>query len=165
MTPSGGLLNSYIETLSVQQTEEAAGYCAELLKTGDVVFVAGGLGTGKTAFVRGACKALGVVDQVTSPTYTIGQLYTGPTPVAHVDLYRLDTLEPEDPALLDDYLTVDRVSFVEWPQHANEGWFDIDRVKLRVDIEFGPSGKGDGRLLRFTADGDVIAELALKLGG
>ena len=71
---------------------------------GDVVLVAGDVGTGKTTFVRGACRGLGVSEPVTSPSFTIGQRYEGRVPVSHVDLFRLDTLEGEDPALLDDYL-------------------------------------------------------------
>lgn len=67
--------------------------------------------------MRGACRELGVEEPVTSPTFTIGQLYVGADgrEVAHIDLYRLHGLGGEDPALLDDYLTPDRVAFVEWP--------------------------------------------------
>ena len=69
--------------------------------------------------VRGACRALGVEEPVTSPTFTIGQRYRGPaSPVSHLDLYRLPGLEQEDPALLDDYLTPDAIAFVEWPAAA-----------------------------------------------
>ena len=59
------------------------------LRAGDVVTVSGELGAGKTTFVRGACRALGVDRPVTSPTYTIGHRYDAPVPVAHLDLYRL----------------------------------------------------------------------------
>ena len=59
-------------------------------RVGDVVGVAGELGAGKTTFVRGACRALGVTSPVASPTFTIGHRYDGRVPVAHLDLYRLD---------------------------------------------------------------------------
>ncbi len=98
----------------------AAGLAAEL-RPGDVVLLRGELGAGKTTFVRGAARALGVTAPVTSPTYTIGQRYAGDVPVSHLDLHRLagDTgLSAEDPALLDDYLTADAVAFVEWPEPA-----------------------------------------------
>ncbi len=73
-------------------------------------------GPGKTTLVRGACRALGITDPVTSPTFTIGQRYGGGRmPVSHLDLYRLQTLEGEDPALLEDYLRPEGVAFVEWP--------------------------------------------------
>jgi tRNA threonylcarbamoyladenosine biosynthesis protein TsaE len=99
---------------------------------GDVVLVGGELGSGKTTFVRGACRALGVREPVTSPTFTIGHLYGGDVEVAHLDLYRLDSLGGEDPALLDDYLTPERIAFVEWPGVAEPA---LDRVRARVAIE------------------------------
>ena len=76
----------------------------------------GELGAGKTTLVRGACRALGVTDLVTSPTFTIGTRYRGRVPVAHVDLYRLEDLSAEEPGLLDDYLAADTIAFIEWPE-------------------------------------------------
>jgi tRNA threonylcarbamoyladenosine biosynthesis protein TsaE len=122
-----------IETTSPEETEAAAAEVARRLRPGDVVLVSGELGAGKTTFVRGACRALGVSGAVTSPTYTIGQVYEGAgVEVAHLDLYRLDTLAGEDPALLDDYLTPERIGFVEWPAVGETG---IERVAARVRIE------------------------------
>jgi len=114
---------------------------AERLKPGDVVLVAGELGSGKTTFVRGACRALGVTGPVTSPTFTIGQLYAAEPEVAHVDLYRLQSLSGEDPALLDDYLTPERIGFVEWPGIAEPA---LERVAARVRIEHRG---GDSRVI------------------
>jgi tRNA threonylcarbamoyladenosine biosynthesis protein TsaE len=99
-------------------TEAAGADLAESLRPGDVVLVSGELGAGKTTLVRGAARALGVDGPVTSPTFTIGRRYAGRVVVAHVDLYRLDGLDAEDPALLADYLTPDAVAFVEWPERA-----------------------------------------------
>jgi len=80
------------------------------------VVVSGEVGAGKTTLIRGACRALGIEGPVTSPTFTIGQRYTGGRlPVSHLDLYRLESLEGEEPALLDDYLGGEGVAFVEWP--------------------------------------------------
>ena len=105
-----------IETTGAEETEAAGAELAARLRPGDLVLVSGELGSGKTTFVRGACRALGVSGPVTSPTFTIGQLYAGDgIEIAHLDLYRLDTLAGEDPALLDDYVTPARISFVEWP--------------------------------------------------
>lgn len=105
-----------IETASARETEAAGADLATRLQTGDLVLVSGDLGTGKTTFVRGACRALGVTRPVTSPTFTIGQVYPADGfEVAHLDLYRLHTITGEDPALLDDYVTAARISFVEWP--------------------------------------------------
>ena len=121
-----------IETDSAAATERAAADLAERLRPGDAVLVSGELGSGKTTFVRGACRALGVTDPVTSPTFTIGQVYAGSPEVAHLDLYRLESLGGEDPALLDDYLTPDRVAFVEWPGIAEPA---IERIAARVTLE------------------------------
>jgi tRNA threonylcarbamoyladenosine biosynthesis protein TsaE len=124
-----------IETDSAEGTEHAAAELARRLRAGDVVLVSGDLGSGKTTFVRGACRALGVSDTVTSPTFTIGQVYggNGAPEVAHLDLYRLESLAGEDPALLDDYLTPERIAFVEWPGIAEP---DLEhRVTARVRLE------------------------------
>jgi tRNA threonylcarbamoyladenosine biosynthesis protein TsaE len=122
-----------VETNSPEETEAAGAKLARRLQPGDVVLVSGELGSGKTTFVRGACRALGVTGAVTSPTYTIGQVYAGARcEIAHLDLYRLETLDGEDPALLDDYLTPQRIGFVEWP---GVGESDIERVAARVRID------------------------------
>ena len=106
-------------TTSAEQTEALGAALAVDLRPGDVVLVAGDLGAGKTTFVRGAARALGVEEPVTSPTFTVGARYHGCVPVAHLDLFRLGgDLEGEDPGLLEDYLTPDAVAFVEWPDAA-----------------------------------------------
>ena len=121
-----------VETSSPQETEQAGAELAGGLAPGDVVLVSGELGTGKTTFVRGACRALGVDGPVTSPTFTIGHVLGGDPEVAHLDLYRLGSLAGEDPALLEDYVTADRIVFVEWPA-AGEPAFE--RVAARVLLE------------------------------
>jgi tRNA threonylcarbamoyladenosine biosynthesis protein TsaE len=121
-----------VETTSAAETEAAGAKLAERLQAGDVVLITGELGSGKTTFVRGAARALGVEGPVTSPTFTIGHVLGGEPEVAHLDLYRLGSLAAEDPALLDDYLTPERVAFLEWPEVAAPA---IERVTARVRIE------------------------------
>jgi tRNA threonylcarbamoyladenosine biosynthesis protein TsaE len=121
-----------VETSSAQETEQAGARLAERLDPGDVVLVSGELGTGKTTFVRGACRALGIEGPVTSPTFTIGHVLAGSPEIAHLDLYRLGSLAAEDPALLEDYLTPDRIAFVEWPAAGEPGF---ERVAARVLLE------------------------------
>lgn len=108
-----------LESHSAEETEALGARIAATLEPGAIVVVSGDLGAGKTTLVRGACRALGVEEPVTSPTFTIGQRYRGAgVTVSHLDLYRLPGLEQEDPALLDDYLTPDAIAFVEWPAAA-----------------------------------------------
>jgi tRNA threonylcarbamoyladenosine biosynthesis protein TsaE len=118
-------------TSSPGETEELGARIAARLTPGDVVLVSGELGSGKTTLIRGACRELGVTEPVTSPTFTIGQRYRGRVPVSHLDLYRLDGLEGEDPGLLDDFLTDDAISFVEWPLALAP---ILDRIALRVEL-------------------------------
>jgi len=106
------------ESASPVETERIAAEFAAGLEPGDVVLLRGDLGSGKTTFVRGAARALGVERNVTSPTFAIGNVYDGAAgEIAHVDLYRLDELDVGDAAVLEDFLTDRRVAFVEWP-HA-----------------------------------------------
>jgi tRNA threonylcarbamoyladenosine biosynthesis protein TsaE len=128
-------------TSSPTETEEVGAQLAAGLGPGDVVLVSGELGAGKTTLIRGASRALGVTEPVTSPTFTIGRRYRGRLPVSHLDLYRLEGLEGEDPGLLDDYLTDDAVAFVEWPLAAEPA---LEHVALRVDLAHEG---GDRRLI------------------
>ncbi len=99
---------------SPAETEALAGRLAARLALGDVVYVSGELGSGKTTFVRGACRALGVEGPVTSPTYTIGHRYDG---VSHLDLFRFERLTDADWGALEPYFE-DAIVFVEWPERA-----------------------------------------------
>jgi tRNA threonylcarbamoyladenosine biosynthesis protein TsaE len=114
------------------ETERVAAELARALEPGDVVTVAGELGAGKTTFVRGACRALGVESPVTSPTYTIGNRYAGPVPVAHLDLYRLDEVTEDDWADLEPYFD-GAVAFVEWPE-AGERVLPAPRARVRLRL-------------------------------
>ena len=106
-----------------------------MLGDGDLVLVRGELGAGKTTLVRGAARALGVQDPVTSPTFSIGHRYrAGTLTVSHLDLYRLDGLEAEDPDLLADYLGPGRIAFVEWPPVGEP---ELAEARLLVTLSHG----------------------------
>ena len=124
-----------METAGAAETEALAATAAARLRPGDVVLVRGELGAGKTTFVRGAARALGVTEPVTSPTFTVGALYTGTQGrVAHLDLYRLDGgLAGEDPGLLADYVTPETIAFVEWPERAEAG--SLPAIVLEVTLD------------------------------
>ncbi len=105
-----------VQTTAPDETESLGAELAATLVGGDLVLVRGELGTGKTTLVRGAARALGVEDPVTSPTFSIGHRYRARgNAVSHLDLYRLSGLGAEDPDLLADYLGPGRIAFVEWP--------------------------------------------------
>ena len=136
-----------IVTASPAETESLAARLALRLSPGDVVTISGDLGAGKTTFVRGAARALGVTGPVTSPTFTIGHRYDAPTPVAHLDLYRIAGLDPEEWGDLEPYFD-GTVAFVEWPEHGGDwlpearavvtlGHVDESQRSVRIDSDLG----------------------------
>jgi tRNA threonylcarbamoyladenosine biosynthesis protein TsaE len=134
-------------TGSPAETEALAALLAGRLSAGDVVTISGELGAGKTTFVRGAARALGVTGPVSSPTFTIGHRYEAPTPVAHLDLYRIAGLDPEEWGDLEPYFD-GTVAFVEWPEHGGDwlpearavvtlGHVDESHRSVRIDSDLG----------------------------
>ena len=119
-----------VVTASPAETEALAARLAGRLKPGDVVTISGELGAGKTTFVRGAARALGVTGPVSSPTFTIGHRYEAPIPVAHLDLYRIVGLDPEEWGDLEPYFD-GTVAFVEWPEHGGD-WLPRARVVVTL---------------------------------
>src|SRR6476659_2171045 len=127
-------------------TEAIAGRLAARLVPGDVVYVSGELGSGKTTFVRGACRGLDVSGPVTSPTYTIGHRYEGRVRVSHLDLYRFAGVSSAEWGDLEPYFD-DAVCFVEWPEAAGRGLppvrasvslAHVDRSHRRVELDAPP---------------------------
>jgi tRNA threonylcarbamoyl adenosine modification protein YjeE len=101
---------------------------------GDVVALSGGLGTGKTTFVRAVVRALhGSDEAVSSPTFVFRQRYEGVPPVEHIDLYRLEDPAAEWPELaLDDAFTGGAVVLVEWPERAG-GRLPPGRIEVAIE--------------------------------
>ena len=122
-----------VDTSDPSETESVGAELAGALRDGDVVLVRGELGAGKTTLVRGAARALGVTDPVTSPSFSIGHRYRArdELTVSHIDLYRLAGLDDEDPDLLADYLGDGRIAFIEWPPDAER---DLAHARLRVSL-------------------------------
>jgi tRNA threonylcarbamoyladenosine biosynthesis protein TsaE len=131
---------------SSEETEAIGARLARALVPGDVVTVAGELGAGKTTFVRGACRALGVTAPVTSPTYTIGHRYEGDPDVSHLDLYRFSGVSSAEWADLEPYFE-DAVVFVEWPEAGLAG---LPPVRAAVRLEHV-----DELTRRIAIEGDV----------
>jgi tRNA threonylcarbamoyladenosine biosynthesis protein TsaE len=119
-----------LDSSSPEETERIAAVLARELRPGDVVTLAGELGTGKTTFIRGACRQLGVTAPVTSPTYTIGNRFRGDVDVSHLDLYRFSALTDAEWGDLERYFE-DAVVFVEWPE-AGAGFLPPARAEVRL---------------------------------
>lgn len=141
-------------TTSASETEAFGGLLAGLLLPGDVVLVRGELGAGKTTFVRGACRALGVDEPVTSPTFTIGHLYRGKAAVAHLDLYRFVGLSAAEWGDLEPYFD-DTIAFVEWPE---AGLAALPPARISLVLEH--VAPGERRIIADSADGTLLEDLA-----
>lgn len=139
---------------SPADTERIAANVAAELRPGDVVTVSGELGSGKTTFVRGACRALGVTTRVTSPTFTIGHQYEGRVLVSHLDLYRFRDVSAAEWGDLEPYFDA-AVVFVEWPEAAAAV---LPRIRLSVLLRHVASER---RLLTFESPGDFALERVL----
>jgi tRNA threonylcarbamoyladenosine biosynthesis protein TsaE len=119
-----------VTTSSPEETEQVAARVADTLVVGDVVTVSGELGSGKTTFIRGACRALGVEAPVTSPTFTVGHRYAGNPDVSHLDLYRFVGVSAAEWGDLEPYFE-DAVCFVEWPEAAGDA---LPPVRVAVTL-------------------------------
>lgn len=120
-------------------TEALGASLAAVLRAGDVVTLAGGLGAGKTSFARGVLAGLGLAGEAPSPTFAIVQPYAPPEvrlPVLHVDLYRIDTPDELDELGLDE-ARWDSALLIEWAERAGEArWPDA----LALHLAEAPGG-------------------------
>jgi tRNA threonylcarbamoyladenosine biosynthesis protein TsaE len=107
-------VNVAAATTSVDATRDLGSAVAGLARPGDVVVLAGDLGAGKTAFVQGFGRALGVAERITSPTFTLVHVYEGRLPIHHLDVYRLDQMHEVLDLGLAEMLDDDGVVLIEW---------------------------------------------------
>lgn len=121
-------------TKSPEETSELAFFLASHLKPGAVVCLSGDLGAGKTLFVKSAAKALGVEEEVTSPTFALVNVYQGALTVYHFDLYRLRRVEELLDIGFDEYVNGKGISLIEWPDEFKAAlpeqylWIEISRL-------------------------------------
>ena len=126
---------------SPAETEAVGEALGRRLTPGAVVAFSGDLGAGKTAFVRGLARGLGIPDRVTSPTFTIVNEYEGGRlPLFHFDMYRLASADELFDIGWEDYLARGGVCAVEWSENVAEA---MDESTIRVDIR-----RGDGESQR-----------------
>lgn len=135
-------------TADVDQTRDLAAAVAGLVRPGDIVVLAGDLGAGKTAFVQGFGRALGVTDRITSPTFTLVHEYDGRLPIHHLDVYRLEQISETLDLDLPEMLDAGGVVLIEWGDAILPV---LPHEYLEVRITFGDGD--DDRLLRFDAVG------------
>ena len=143
-----------LASVSASETERIAAALAGRLAPGDVVTLSGELGSGKTTFVRGACRALGVTSPVTSPTFTIGHRYSGRVDVSHLDLYRFTGVSPAEWGDVEPYFE-DAIVFVEWPE-AGAGVLPPARVEVTLEH----AGGDERRLLLASAETTLLEGLS-----
>ena len=128
-----------IETNSEKETYELGYHLGQEAKAGQVFTLVGDLGVGKTVFTKGLAAGLGVEEPVSSPTFTIVQVYEeGRLPFYHFDVYRIGDVEEMDEVGYEDYVYGDGVSLIEWanlieeilPEHRTQ-------IKIEKDLNKG----------------------------
>jgi tRNA threonylcarbamoyladenosine biosynthesis protein TsaE len=136
-----------LETRAVDETRKVGAALAEVLGPGDVVSMTGDLGAGKTAFVQGAARALGVTEPVTSPTFVLVREYRGDVPVRHVDVYRLQRFQEVLDLGFEDLVDAGVVAFIEWG-NVVEALLPDSHVQVELR-----AGEDDHRSIRVSARG------------
>ncbi len=137
-------------TNSYEETERAAADFAGTLKGGEVIAMYGGLGAGKTAFVRGMARAIGISSHITSPTFTIVNEYEGRLPLYHFDVYRISDPEELYEIGYDEYIGSDGICVIEWAELIED---ILPEQYIRIDIR------------KNSAMGDDYREITVKYIG
>ncbi|MEA5153002.1 MAG: tRNA (adenosine(37)-N6)-threonylcarbamoyltransferase complex ATPase subunit type 1 TsaE [Oscillospiraceae bacterium] len=119
-------------TESEHETEQLGRGFAEKLPGGTVVAMYGELGSGKTAFVRGMAKGMGLDCRVSSPTFTIVNEYLGDRELIHFDMYRLSSADELFEIGWEDYLSRGAVCAVEWSENVRDAFFG-DEIAVRFE--------------------------------
>lgn len=125
------LLKSWISN-SISDSQKIAAELSEIFKRGDVVLLEGTLGSGKTFLVQEICKSWHIEEDVTSPTFTLIQNYSGDIAVNHLDLYRIENIEELDNLGWEDMVYSNAVTFIEWPQKVEPALQSFYKIKLEM---------------------------------
>lgn len=138
----------------VEYTHQLGASLGSIVRSGDVLALQGDLGAGKTNFVQGLARGLGITHDVNSPTFILANEYTGGRlPLYHIDAYRVENAVEADGFGLDDYLNGDGVTVIEWAERVREA---LPRDVLWIELEYVDEHT---RLIRATAHGPRSSEL------
>ena len=129
-------LRTGVVTASAEETRRIAADFARALPADATIALHGDLGVGKTTFVQGLAKGLGITDAVTSPTFNIFTLHRGPVNLLHLDAYRLENARQVEDLLLADYMISPWCLAVEWPEKI-AAWLAPDTLHLELGITSG----------------------------
>ncbi len=124
-----------------RETTKLGRKIAEGIEAGDIIGFNGDLGSGKTFIIKSICRALGVTEEVTSPTFTLMHLYNGDYKILHLDCYRLKTAQEAEMLGLDEYFDSEHVCLIEWAERIKE--ILPDNAKI-IEMDHVP-GKQDCR--------------------
>jgi tRNA threonylcarbamoyladenosine biosynthesis protein TsaE len=127
-------------TKSVDDTRAMAAEMSALARPGDLIVVAGDLGTGKTAFTQGFARGLGVTEPVTSPSFVLMRTYEGRIPLIHLDVYRLDNLQELIDLGIAEMLDGDGVTLIEWGDVVAPA-LPADFLEVRLELSDSPDDR------------------------
>jgi len=136
-------LRGGITTASAEETRAIAETFGHALPADTTLALHGNLGVGKTTFVQGLARGLGIVDTITSPTFNIFTLHRGPTTLVHLDAYRLESAQQIDDLLLSDFLISPWCLAIEWPEKIAD-W--VPPTALHLDLGITPEAQHTLRL-------------------
>jgi len=119
-----------VTTNSPRETMAVGRQITKILKIGDIIFLYGDLGSGKTVFTKGVCQGLGVKEEVTSSSFVIVTEYTGIMPVSHIDLYRLNSHDVAELSI-DEYILDNGITIIEWADRIN----DNNGLRIKIEIK------------------------------
>jgi tRNA threonylcarbamoyladenosine biosynthesis protein TsaE len=131
-----------LKTRTAEETRGVGEAVAGLLRACDAVVLTGELGAGKTTFVQGVARGLGVTEQVTSPTFTLVREYQGRLGIAHVDVYRLSRMQDVVDLGLEEIGDGQDVLLVEWGDVVQD-LLPPDRLRVELSTEEGESDDDD----------------------
>lgn len=126
------------EIKDINKMEEFGNILSKYIKKGDVFSLVGDLGAGKTTLVQFICKAMNIDEYVTSPTFSIVNIYNADMDIYHLDLYRLNSPRELDAMDYENYFYPDGITFIEWAENGGN-YIPEDIIKIKID--YAPNGR------------------------